>query len=304
MNWFYVAIISPALWAIVNHTDKYLLSKYFKGGGIGSLAIFSSLIGVFASPLIAIFYPAVFNIHLSHAILIILNGFLYVVGLLPYMYALHKDETSVVVPLFQTIPVFSYILAFYTLGETLTTIQIIACLLVIIGAITLSFDFQQKRPKFKMEVFGLMFLASFSVALNSLIFKFVTLNADFWTTSFWEYIGFTLTAIFLLTCIKSYRNQFLSSLKFNKMPILGLNILNEIINIIAKFTLNYATILAPLAIVWTINGFQPLFVLLYGIILTIFFPKISKEGLARGQVMQKVLAIFLMFFGIHLLHNF
>jgi uncharacterized membrane protein len=303
MNWFTIALIAPALWSVTNHIDKYLVSKYFKGGGTGSLIIFSSLIGLFVFPVIYIFHPNVTNIETKYALLIGANGFLYVLGLLPYIYALQKDEASIVVPLFQTIPVFSYILAFIVLGETLTTMQIFASLLVILGAIALSLDLIAKRPKFKKEVFGLMFLASFLVALNGLIFKFVAIQADFWATSFWEYVGFTVLAILLLLFIPSYRKQFVSVIKANKVPVLGLNGLNEVINIVAKLSMNFATLLAPLALVWVVNGFQPFFVFLYGLILTLFFPHFGTENLARKHIIQKIVAILIMFTGTLLLNR-
>ena len=34
MNWFLIALLPPALWSVTNHFDKYLLSKFFKGGGV------------------------------------------------------------------------------------------------------------------------------------------------------------------------------------------------------------------------------------------------------------------------------
>lgn len=37
MNWFLIALIPPTVWAATHHFDKYLLSKYFKGGGVGAL---------------------------------------------------------------------------------------------------------------------------------------------------------------------------------------------------------------------------------------------------------------------------
>ena len=86
MNWFLIALIAPILWAITNHIDKYLISKYFKGGSVGALMIFSSIIGFLLLPVIYFIEPGVLNVQLSFIIILVLNGFLYVVGLLPYFY--------------------------------------------------------------------------------------------------------------------------------------------------------------------------------------------------------------------------
>ncbi len=303
MNWFLIALAAPALWSVTNHIDKYLISKYFKGGGTGSLIIFSSLIGLFVLPFVFAIHPAVFGIRPIYALLIAVNGFLYILGLLPCFYALAKDEASIIVPLFQTIPVFSYILAYFVLGETLTQQQMLASALVILGAIGISLDINDRRPKFKKEVFGLMFLASFLVALNGLIFKFVAIQESFWVTSFWEYVGFVALAIILLVFVRTYRRQFMAVIQANKMPVLGLNGLNEVLNIIAKLMMNFATLLSPLALVWVVNGFQPFFVFLYGIILTLFFPHLGEESLRKRHIAQKLVAISIMFFGTWMLNK-
>ena len=301
MHWFAFALIAPVLWSVTNHLDKYLISKYFRGGGTGALLIFSSLIGLFLLPTIYFIQPTVLNVNPKLACLIVANGWIYVLGLLPYIYALERDEASIVVPLFQTIPVFSYFLAMLVLGETLTGRQILGSGLVIGGAVGLSLDLTSAKLKLKRDVLGLMILASFLVALNGLIFKFAAIEADFWTASFWEYVGFALIATVLLAFVGSYRRQFISVMQANKLPVVGLNAINEVLNITAKLSMNFATLLAPLALAWVGNGFQPFFVLLFGVILTLFFPRLGAESLLKKSLLQKIVAIAIMFLGTMLL---
>jgi hypothetical protein len=47
MQWFLLALIAPALYAVSNHIDKYLVEKYlsrdkFKQEDVGSLILFST----------------------------------------------------------------------------------------------------------------------------------------------------------------------------------------------------------------------------------------------------------------------
>src|SRR5262245_20283977 len=138
MHWISVALLAPACWAVGNHIDKYLLAKKLDRRGIGSLMICSALIGALAMPLILIVQPQVLGISLLHAVLIMLNGMLYVLGLLPYFHALQRDEASIVVPLFQTSAVFSFLLGLLVLGEDLTGWQLGAALLIICGSILIA----------------------------------------------------------------------------------------------------------------------------------------------------------------------
>lgn len=304
MNWFLIALISPALWGISIHFDKYLLGKYFKGGGLGALIIFSSLIGIFILAFIVLIHPEVLNILPNSAFLISLNGFLYILAVLPYFYALQKDEASTTVPLFQLIPVFSYFLAWIVLKETLLINQIFGGLLVILGAIGISLELMEgKKLRFKKAVFLLMSLSSLLFALNFLFFKFFALNATFWVTSFYEYIGFVVFALLLLVFVRPYREEFISVMGKNKVTVLTLNGINEVINIIAKLSFNFASLLAPITLIWIVNGFQPFFVFAYGVILTVFFPHISQEKISGKHLAQKLTAIIVMLVGVYFLNS-
>jgi|GEM_PF-136752 len=302
MNWFLIALIPPALWSATNHLDKYLVSKYFKGSGVGALMVFSSIIGVFLLPIIAIIHPEVLSFS-SSSLLIALNGFLYILAVLPYFYALQKDEASICVPLFQLIPVFSYVMAYFVLGETLNTNQALGGLLVVAGAIGISLDLSDgKKIKFKKEVFWLMFLSSVIFALNFIIFKMFAVQSSFWYTSFWEYVGFAVFAVILMLFVKSYRYQFITVMKTNRVFVLSLNGLNEVLNIIAKVAFNWASLLTPITVTWIVNGFQPFFVFAYGVILTLLFPKVANENIERKALAQKIFAILIMFVGTYILN--
>ena len=303
MSWFLIALIPPAVWSISNHLDKYLISKFFKGSGVGALMVFSSMIGIFLLPVIYVFHPEVLHINPLNAVLIALNGFLYILAVLPYFYALNKDEASIAVPLFQLIPLFSFILAYFLLGETLKPAQLIGGILIMLGAIGISLELSESnKVSFKKEVFWLMMLSSLIFSLNFLFFKYFALQETFWTTSFWEYVGFAIFAALLMLFVKPYRLQFLSVMKENKLPVIGLNGFNEIINIIAKVAFNWASLLTPITITWIVNGFQPFFVFIYGVILTVFFPHISKENISKRHLAQKILAILIMFAGSYFLN--
>jgi uncharacterized membrane protein len=300
MNWFLIALIPPAIWSATNHFDKYLVSKYFKGGGVGALMMFSSIIGVFILSIIAIIHPEVLNYPIAQGLLIALNGFLYLLATLPYLYALQKDEASIAVPMFQLIPVFTFFLAWLILGETLSISQMIGGILIIIGAIVISLELSEievKKISIKKDVLFLMTLSSILYSLNFLFFKYFALNAEFWTTSFWEYTGFAIFSVLLFVFVKKYRDEFLSVLKVNKVSVLTLNGINEVLNIIAKLSFNFVSLLAPITLIWIVNGFQPFFVFLYGIILTLFFPHISQENITKKHLTHKLLAISIMFIG-------
>ena len=76
-NWFLLALIAPILWSIVNHIDKYMLSKYLKGRGVGALLIFSALASFVILPFILYFYHSqLFTVTNRDLATLLLIGFL------------------------------------------------------------------------------------------------------------------------------------------------------------------------------------------------------------------------------------
>lgn len=118
--------------------------------------------------------------------------------------------------MFQVIPVISFVLAWIVLGETLTGSQMTGGALVVLGAIIISFEMQEGRKlKLRSDTLALMFLSSFIFALNFLVFKVFAVETDFWTTVFWESVGYIGFATSLLAFAKPYRRDFLAV--FRKM---------------------------------------------------------------------------------------
>jgi len=302
MNWFLAALAPHSIWGVSNYIDKYLLQKYFRGQGLGALVIFSSLIYIFVLPVILIFQPDILSIQPFYALILMFGGILDTIAILTYLYALQEGETSGVVAIFQTIPVFLYILGFIFLGETLTGMQMLGSALILGGAVAISLNLNHGLPKLKTNILLLMLMSSFLIAVNNLIFKFSAIEESYWTANFWSLSGDTLVGIFFIVFIKNYRSQFLNLFAQNKLPILGLNVFNEIINMAAYFIFRFATLLAPLALVQTVGGFQPLFIFIYGVILTLFFPNIISENLSLKNIVQKLLAITVMFAGTYIIN--
>ncbi|WKZ24632.1 MAG: EamA family transporter [Patescibacteria group bacterium] len=294
MNWFLIALIGPFLWCISNYIDKYLLSSYFNKVGIGALIIFSALIGLIVSPLILLFKPEVLIIGGNEIIWMITAGIILMLSFLLYLYALDKDEASIVAPLFQTIPIFLYILGYIFLKETLSSIQLSGGFLIMIGGIAIAWNIELR--KLKGYIFLMMMVASLLLAAEGTIFKVIALETDFWTVVFWQYIGATLFGALLLF-IPNYRRQFFSLWKKHKAALLSINFINEAITTIGILTFRFAMLLAPLALVQMVNGFQPLFLLVIGLLLTKFWPKITKERIDKKHLIHKLTAIIIMIAG-------
>ncbi|MFA6386288.1 MAG: EamA family transporter [Candidatus Paceibacterota bacterium] len=302
MLWFFIALIGPLMYAITNHIDKFLLEKYFKNGGVGTLLLFSSLFSIFVLPFIYLADKTVFSVSGIHIIALAVVGILNVLVLLFYFIALQNEEASVTIVFYQLMPVFGYILSYFILGETLTQLQIIAMIIIISGTTIVSFEIDSDN-KFKLRKKTIlpMLAASFFWALESVIFKAVALEENFLRSLFWEHLMMLTIGIIIFIFISSYRKTFILAIKNNSKKILFLNSINEFLYVIGSLAFTYATLIAPVALVLLSDSFQSIFVLIIGIVLTIFFPKIAVEKINKRHIWTKIIAIILTGIGTYLL---
>ena len=296
MNWIAIALLPPLFSALANHVDKILVDKYIRSRGVGGLVIFSALFSVVTLPIIWTIEPTVVNIGWSTGVLLALNDFLAIAAILCYFYALTYDEATLVVPYYQTIPIFAFILGYVFLGETLTSQQLFAGGLILLGALVLSFNIGA-RVSLRLRVALLMITASLLFAINGVFFKIIAEDAGFWVGTFWGFVGKVIAGILLLLFVRSYRRDFIYLLNGNTAKILLFVIVSESLFILAESITQYALLLAPVALVLLLNAFQPFFVFIIGIILTFTLPRLVHESTNTLALVHKIIAIALLFYG-------
>jgi drug/metabolite transporter (DMT)-like permease len=292
VSWFLIALVTPILHALANHVDKHLISRYFQSGGVGALALFSSLFSLGVSIVIFIISPEVIRFESTYAGVLLLNGAFNLLYIVLYLHALELDDASTVVPFFQLVPVFGFILGYFFLKETLLPSQIYGSLVIILGATVLSFDFN-KSLKFKRRLVLLLAGSSLLYAVSNVLFKLVAIESGFKISFFWNTLGQVGAGVLLYLLVASYRQQFNLTFKSNSSRVLGLNFANSAIIFLGDTALFYALLMAPVALVLVVSGLQPLFVLLMGIFFTAFFPRLITESLEKKVLIQKIIGVAL-----------
>lgn len=302
MHWFLIALINPVVHAFVNHFDKFLLSKYMKGGTVGALILFSALFAVFALPIVYVIQPNVIgSLSLNQILILMVNGIFLTLAIICYLYAMDLDEASYVAPFFQLIPVFGFIVGYFVLGEVLAGNQFLGGGLIVLGSLFLSLEIQNGGLRFKRKLVFLMLLSSFFYAINAVIFKSIAVEAGFLTSVFWDMAGKFVFGVGLFLFVKSYREQFIYLIKESGKAIVGLNVINEILSLVGEFALILAVLFAPVALVQSVGGLQPMFVLIFGIVITIFFPSFGKESFEKKYLAQKFIGILIITAGVYFL---
>lgn len=301
--WAIYAIGASLLWSLVNISDKYLVTKYKTGRHTsGALVLFSSLIGLVISFLIFLWNGGLGNTPTLDIILLLFSGVLSVVWIILYLFSLEVEEVSSVIPWFLTIPVFGYIFGYLFLGEDLTSFQKLGSLIVLVGLVLLQLNYSgRKSASFKSKVFWYMMVACIIIAVQGIMFKYVTVVDDFWVSSFWQYLGLGLSGVLILIFVPKYRRGFTHMYKVGGKQILTLNISSELVTAAGNLLASFATLLAPVTIVYLFESFQPAFVLLFTILGTLFFPKIVTENISTKVLIPKIIAIAVMVVGSYVL---
>jgi len=295
--WLIFAFSGPILWAISTHIDKYLVEKYFKNSDTAVLMVFTACIGLVMLPFILFFKPTTLELHWTSILIMITSGILYMGAMLFYLRAIQSEEASVIAPMFQMSALFTFALGYFILGETLTWTNGFGAFLIILGALTLSLDNSFSFRKLKFRILFLMLLCTFVLALSTVIFKFFAIREQFWSTTFWTYVGEAIFGIGILL-IPRYFRQFKKLLKTNTKALLGINGANELINLGGGLGVRFASLLAPVALIGAISSTTTLFVFIFGVLLTIFLPNLAHEDLSWKNLLQKGVAAILVAIGV------
>jgi drug/metabolite transporter (DMT)-like permease len=295
--WLLYAFSGPVFWAISTHIDKYLVDRYFRHADTTVLMVFTSFIGLLLLPLIGLFDAEVLRPGLGAMAVMAVSGILYMGAMLFYLRAIQSEEASVVAALFQASTLFTFLQGWLFLHEKLGWAQGVGCVLIVAGALALSLDKHFSLRKFKLRLVLLMLAATFVLALSSVLFKYFALKSDFWTTTFWNTVGEAVFGLAILA-VPAYRRQFRALFRRHPGPVIGVNAANELINLGGGLGVRYAMLLAPVAVVSAISATTTFFVFAFGILLTIFLPKLGRENLSARNLLQKLAGTILITAGV------
>jgi len=135
MEWIFLALLAPAFWCVSNVFDKFLLDKVVKDSL--SYSILMEFLWLVFVVLVALLKPI--SVNFSFMLWAVAGGMLGMSGYFLYCKAMHLEEASRVLPLTNLTTIFTALIAFLFLGETLVGIQYVGIMMVVAGTILLSY---------------------------------------------------------------------------------------------------------------------------------------------------------------------
>jgi len=281
MNWFYLALLAPLFYAMLNLVDDNLLQYVYEGPYMATV-----IAGVFgALPLISLLFLRAGHISLSLAVQSILAGFLMTCNFFFYYKALDVEEPSIAIALYSLVPATLPFLAYFFLGEKMAGLEVIGFVLVLLASFALALV-DVRKFKFSKALLpvltGVVLVDALSV-ISKNVYNQVSFYPAYMTFCVGVGIG-GLYFLFIMVYTKTAK-QF-KKLKGNLIKIIPILLIAEGINLAAEFTLNLAISRGPVAIVKVIESIQPIFVLLFALALYPLAPKFFREAKA-GNLRKK-----------------
>ena len=311
MSWFFIAIISYFLLAVVNLTDKFVIDNILKSSKAYTFLV--CLLGSF------IFLAAPWLLRWPGVFLLLANlftGTLFAAALFFLYEALRRGEAArTIILIGGLIPIFSTIIGYLVFGDVLIKTQYIGLIFLLSGIFLVAFlpdrhSFWEKLWKslksedYKKNSFVLIILASLFYALFFLATKYVYTGQEFWSAFMWVRLGALISVLFFLLEKKS-RREIIKNLKGDdsgkkhKQKNIFLFLFNQALGSVSFILQNYAIFLGPVAIITALQGFQYAVMMFLTFFLGFFF-KEYKEKFSWYALIQKIVALILISFGLYL----
>ncbi len=286
MDWVTVAILGTFAIGLVNIIDSHLLSRRMP-----SLRAFLLLVSLFVLPIslvIAYLFPLPEGVDAWPLVVTVASGVIRTVSIIILLYTFKTEHVSQAIPVFHTFPVFVALLAVPLLGESLSSLQWLAIIIVVAGAVIISVKRGSGGAATWLgRPFWLLLAASLLMAVADVGSKYALEYISFWNM-YWL-SSLCMVAIFLFISLRPRIIRQLGTMR-RRRPTLALLFANETLAVVGIVLIFWAMEMGPVSLVSAINGSRPLVVLAAAFILSRVSPRFLLEGGMAGRTLALRLA--------------
>jgi drug/metabolite transporter (DMT)-like permease len=292
VDWLILSVAASMLWALGTIIDKVILTKHMQDPVSYQLLYVATELPVL---LVLLVFTNV-SLALPWIALGIAAGLSHYLGLFLYFKAMMIEEASRVISLFYIGPIFTLILAATLLKENLTSSMYIGVILLVLGAISISYKRVEGKGTVISPALGLLLLCSFTLSVYEILTKYVLGSLDLTSFLFWEFAGFVI-ASFVTFSHPRIRQGFITTVKGMKRPVLFWRFVNTYMSLTALILYFAAMSIGLASLVSGATSFEPFFVLVFALLFSLFLPNVLKEDIGRGALAVKAVAVVLIVAG-------
>lgn len=295
MLWLIITVISYALNATALAIDKFLLNKSIPNPAVYTIII--CFLGILSLILLPFGWSAPTASQLAWELV---SGFLFGIALFLMFVALNKGEASRIIPFLGGLqPLMVLPLAWYFIGEAVTSDFLLAFIIITIGTILISYG----KGKASRVAYIAAFFSAVLFALSLVIAKYAYNSQNNFITPFvMTRIGSLLFAILLFVYPKNFK-EFVMRIRHPKKQSSLLLVFGQISGALASVLVNLAIAISSgaTAIINSLQGLQYAFLLGIVIVVQKRWPGSMKEKLTPRILWQKIIATALIVIGLAIL---
>lgn len=297
INFLPVSILAYSLNAGAILIDKILLRQAIPHPL--TYTFYISLLG----GVVVLLLPFGFSFSLTDSFLAaVFSGIFFVGALYTFFWSLKHHEASVVGPLVGALnPLFTLVMGALILGEMLTSNQLVAFGVLLVGAAVLTFNMWFGKVRWSKDAWSIP-LSGFLFGLSYLFLRAAFLEGSFLDGLIISRLSAALLALSWLL-IPSLRTQLIFSSKENPISFNSKVwlFLGQGMGALSALLLFYGTSLSSPALVNSLFGVQYLVILLVALLLLPKHPRLLGEQLGPRVIIQKITGAAVLSFGLYLL---
>jgi drug/metabolite transporter (DMT)-like permease len=298
MNWINTAILSSVSMAVVNIVQSHLLSKRLPG--MNALLLPACFIQSLIALVLFLLFPLPSGIGFTPLGVAFCSAACRAAGVLILFYNLRRVEVSQIIPVVQTYPIFVALIAVPLLGESLSSLEWLAIVIVVAGAVLVSMrESSSGSNTLNLKLLAMLFTASLLFALADVAGKYALDYMSFW--NFFWFSSFSMSAIWFALSARIKTAVQLSGIK-EKKTVFILLVTDEILVIVGTTLLFFSIANGPVSLVSTIAGIRPMFVFIFAMAVNYICPAFLKTKMNRKILIIRLIATAMIVGGISIIH--
>lgn len=304
MNWLIFVAVTLLTDSFRIFLDNYTSDVYFKGEGASSQKIFHGLIQVALAVIILPFAGLGPDTNWLSVFTFFASGFIVSVAGIPYYKALELDDSTNLGIFMQLSPVLYLILGFIFLGDTISPVQLIAFVIILIAPVLILRTTNKRSQKVKLRAIAFAFIYVLITVVANLIFvKESAGGLSFLAEITLFFFGKGVSSLIFVGGHKKWRHRLRFVIQKNPRRVPRLLFVNTALGVISDTTYRMALAAAPSVALASAasDSVEPIVIFFMGIILTLINPKFGREKLTKKAILVHLAATVLVVIGVALI---
>jgi len=298
MTWLYFSLMAPFLWSLSNMVDKFAINNITSN--YLSFIFLLSIGNIFFAFAIYWILPSAALDTLT-AIINIVSGLAIFLQYFFYSYSLEDMDVSIVIPIHQSEPIFVLVVSVLLFNVLPTHWQAVGFFLIVGGILLLCVSRDIISGLGQTRHILMILISAFFGAVSTLISDQILKTTSLEAVLLFNFSGYALGGVLLLL-IPYCRRLIIKDLKRLRARQYGIFAVTNTFDVGGYiFFMAALSVGGGAALVSVVVSIHPLFVLLFGLVASRYFPSLITEDIAPTSLLRKTLAIAVIVGGVALI---